>query len=57
MEHESDGDSNCNWRAWHVPQRFGAGTIGLGDKKTSGDHPIYRVINIAQSTEKSPGDL
>ena len=30
---------------------------GLGNEKMSGDHPNYNIIEIGQSTEKSPGDL
>ena len=32
-------------------------TGGLGNKRTSGDHPNYCIIEIAQNTEKSPRDL
>ena len=30
---------------------------GLGNNRTSGDHPNYCIIEISQNTEKSPGDL
>ncbi len=30
---------------------------GLENKRTSGDHPNYGIIDIGQNTEKSPGDL
>ena len=30
---------------------------GLGDKRTSGDHPNYSIAEIGQNIEKSPGDL
>ena len=33
------------------------GTGGLGNKKMSGDHPNYCIIQNGQNTEKSPGDL
>ena len=33
------------------------GVGGLGNKRTSGDHPNYSIIEIDQITEKSPGDL
>ena len=33
------------------------GTGGLGNKRTSGDHLNYCIIEIGQNTEKSPGDL
>ena len=32
-------------------------TGGLGNKKTSGDPPNYRIIKIGQNTEESPRDL
>ena len=57
MEHEGDGDNNCNWYTWYSRQRIGTGTRGLGNKRASGDHPIYSIIKIGQNTEKSPGDL
>ena len=39
MEHESDGDINCNWRAGYNHQNIGTGTGGLGNKRTSEDYP------------------
>ena len=56
MEHENDGDTNCNWCALCSHPRTGTGTGGLGNKRTSGDHPNYG-IKIGQIPEKSPGDL
>ena len=57
MEHESDGDTNCNWYAWYSHQRFGTSTGGLGNKRTSGNHPNYSIVEIGQNIKKSPGDL
>ena len=57
MEHESDGDANCNWCAQNNPQRVGKGTGRFGYKRTSGSHPDCSIIKIGQNTEKSPGDL
>ena len=57
MEHESDDDTDCNWCAWCSQQRFGTGTGGLKNKRTSGDYLNYSIIEIGQNTEKSPGDL
>ena len=57
MEHESDGDTNCNWYVWYSHQRIDEGTGGLGNKRTNGDHPNDSIIKIGQNTEKSPGDL
>ena len=33
------------------------GTGGLVNKRRSGDHPNYCIIEIGQNTEKDPGDL
>ena len=43
MEHESDGDTNCNWRARYSQQRIGTGSGGLENKRTSGDYPSYSI--------------
>ena len=57
MEHESDGDTNCNWCTWYSQQRVGTETGGLGNKRTREDHPNDSIIKISHNTEKSPGDL
>ncbi len=33
------------------------GPGGLENRRTSGDHPNYNIIEIDQNTEKIPGDL
>ena len=38
-------------------QRTIKGTGGLGNRRTSGDHPNYYIIENGQNTEKSPGGL
>ena len=50
-------DTNCNWCSWFSLQRIGTDTGGIGNKRTSGNHPNYSIIEIDQNTEKSPGDL
>ena len=57
LEHEIDGESNCNWCTWYNHLRIGTGTRGLGNKRTSGNYPNYSIVEIGQNTEKSPGDL
>ena len=57
MERESDGDINYNRRAQCSHQRIDKGTGGFRNKRTSGEHPNYCIIEIGQNTEKSPGDL
>ena len=39
VECESDGDTNHNWCSWYSNQKIDSGTGGLGNKRTSGDHP------------------
>ena len=36
---------------------IGKGTGRLGNKGTSGNHPVYSINYIGQNTEKNPGDL
>ena len=57
MEHEDDGDTNCNLCTRYSHQMFGTGTGGLENKRMSGDHLNHRIIKISQNTEKCPGDL
>ena len=57
MKHENDVYTNCNWYSWFSYQRIIKGTGGLGNNRTSGDHPNYCITEIDQNTEKSPGHL
>ena len=41
MGHENNDDTNCNWRTRYTHKRIGKETGGLGNKKTSEDHPNY----------------
>ena len=45
-EHESDGDRSCNWCSWYRNQRIYKRTEGHGNKRTSGDHPNYSIVEI-----------
>ena len=56
-KYESDNYTNCNWRSWYSHQRLIKGTGGFGNKRMSGDHLKYYIIENGQNTEKSPGDL
>ena len=42
---------------WYSHQRINKGTGRLGNKRTSGDHPNYCIIEIGQNTENCPRDL
>ena len=53
MEHESNADTSCNWRARNDPKRLGMGARKVG---TSREHPNCNVFKIDQNT-KCPGDL
>ena len=57
IQHESDGDSNCNWCTWYSQQNNCTETGRHGNKRRSGDHPNDSIIKINQNTGKSPGDL
>ena len=57
MDHEDDNDTKCNWRARYGHQRTGIEIGGFGNKRTSGHHSDYSIVEIGQNTEKSPGDL
>ena len=58
MEHESDGDTNCNKCIWYGHQKIDTETGGLENKGTSGDPPLnYNIIKIGWNTEESLGDL
>ena len=46
MEYESNGDTTCYWCIQHSYQRIGTETGGLGNKRTSGNHPNNRIIKI-----------
>ena len=56
-EHESDSSATCNCNcAWYCHQRIDNNTGGLGNKRTSRDHPNER-IKTGKNTEESPRDL
>ena len=57
VEHEIDGDTNCNWRVQNSHQGIGTGTGSQGNKRTRREDPKYRIIEIGQNTEENPGDL
>ena len=57
MELEGDNYTSCDWCFWYSNLRIIKGTVGLGSKRTRGDHPKYSIIENVQNTEKSPGDL
>ena len=57
MEHKSDNYTNYDWCSWYSHQRIIKGTGGLGNKRASGDHTIYNIIENGQNTEKRHGDL
>ena len=46
MEHESDGDTNLNWRARFSQQRIRSRTGVNENKRTSVDYPNYSINKI-----------
>ena len=57
MEHESDGDINCNRYARFSYQKICKETGRIGNKNTNGNHPNNSIVEIGHNTEKSSGDL
>ena len=57
MEHTADNYTNCDWCFWYSHQRIIKGTGGLGNKRSSGDHPNYYITENGHDTEGSPEDL
>ena len=53
-EHESDRDTRCKRRCRYSHQSIGTETGGLGNKRTSGDHPNYSIVKIGLNIKKSP---
>ena len=40
-----------------VSKRLSKRTKGVGNRRMSGDHPNYSIVEVGQNTEKSPRDL
>ena len=54
VEHKSDGDTRCNEWYWYSHQRINTVTGVFGNKRTSGDHQNYCIIEISKNTEENP---
>ena len=46
VEQENDDNTNCNWCSCYSHQRVSTRAGGVGNKRTSGDHPNYCIIEI-----------
>ena len=57
MEDESGDYTIHDWCFRFSHQMIIKGTEWLGNKRTDGDHQNYYIIEDAQNTEKSPGNL
>ena len=57
MEHEGDGDTDCNWCAWNNSKSIDKGIGRLENKGVSGDNSVNRIVKIGPYTEKNSGDL
>ena len=49
MEHESDGDANCDLCARNNHQRIGSGTGALGNKNTQRSSGDLRILAVTQT--------
>ena len=57
VEHEGDGITSRNRRAWKGSQWLRKYTGRVGNQTTNKNHPDYCIVNISQNTEKCPDDL
>ena len=57
VEHVSNDDTKCNWRACNGPQIFEKGTRKIENWRTNRDHANYSIVEIAQNTEKKSSIL
>ena len=46
MEHEGDGDTNCDWCTWDNSQKTSKVTGRFENKRTIGDHLDYNIIKL-----------
>ena len=51
MENESNTYTNCNWCSWYSHRRIIKGNGGLGNKRASGDHSNFYIIEMGQNTQ------
>ena len=57
VEHEGDGDTNCNWCTWHCHKKLGRNTGGTESHKKNRGHPDYNIVEIGLNTQKIPGHI
>ena len=57
VEHDRDGDTNCNWGSRYSHQRIGKGTGWTENKNTREDHPNDRSARILRRVLETWGDL
>ena len=55
VDHEGNGDTNCNWCTGNSPQKFGRKTEGIRNQRKNWDHPDYSKIGrkVLEYSEKS----
>ena len=57
MEHESDGDTNCNSHTQYGHERIVTGTGEFGNKKIIRTNPLLRSVRILRKVLETWGDL
>ena len=57
MEHESNVYANYNLCSWYSHQRINKVMGGVGQRRTSENHPNYCITEIGENIEKTHGDL
>ena len=53
VEHEGDGDTNCNWCTWNDPQRLRRNTGRIGNERKNEDHPNDSIVENCQNTKNA----
>ena len=57
VEHESDSDTDCDWRTWNSSERVGTRTGRVGNRSSNRDYPDYGILKISKNTDESPRGL
>ena len=52
IEHESDGDTNCNWWAWNDFQRLDKGSRRVGIQKKTSEHQTTALLRLARTLKR-----
>ena len=57
VEHESDGETNCNWWPWTVSKCFGKKSGGIWNQRPSKSTELLKSVRILRRVLETWGDL